>query len=151
MNTEAIIGSVSVALLMVVLGTGCGADEVGPDPQSPTAESTTTGPTPDSKYGTVEQLRAAAVDAGFDCRRWRQHNDVATAAESGSCSGDDVLATYASEGDLQRQLDQEKKNTDLLVEYGIEVAPILVGPNWTIKSPEAPDLQEELGGTVVSD
>jgi hypothetical protein len=149
-NNGGIIASVAAGILLVALGSGCGADDLTPESTRPAAEPTSTGPTPDSKYGTVEELREAAVDAGLYCKRWRQPNAVALAAESGSCSGDDVLATYASEGDLQRQLDQEKENSDMLAEYGIEETPVLVGPNWTIKSPDAPGLQEELGGTVVS-
>jgi hypothetical protein len=33
-------------------------------------------------------------------------------------------------------------------ELELEATPRLVGPNWIINAPEAPDLQPALGGTV---
>lgn len=102
-------------------------------------------PRSDARYGTVEDLRDAAVAAGFECKRWKQTNLVATAAESGECGRDSVFATFASEGDLQEQIEVYRDVDKLL---GKDASPRLVGPNWIINSPEAPELQPELGGTV---
>ena len=102
----------------------------------------------DARYGTVQGLMEAAVEAGYICKRWRQDDKVDLAAESGSCSGSDVFATYASDGDLQAQLDTFREFDEMFEEMDIESDPTLVGPNWTIKGTEGVELQEVLGGTV---
>lgn len=103
---------------------------------------------PDQRYGTVHALMEAAVEAGYECKRWRQTDKVTLAAESGNCSSNDVFSTYASDGDLQSQLETERAVEDMFADAGIEPDPTLVGPNWIIKSPKIGALQPVLGGTV---
>lgn len=100
-------------------------------------------------FGSLSELKAAAVDAGLSCPDWEADNAVANAAESGECSDDSIMSTYASRGDLQAQLAQEKKNNALMLSLDIETTPILVGPNWLIKSPEAAELRAVMGGTLI--
>ena len=82
-------------------------------------------------------------------RRLGRDNVVTLAAESGYCDDESVLSTSASGSDLQSQLDNEKEATALLTENGIETTPVLVGPNWLFKAPEAPELRESLGGVLI--
>lgn len=143
--------------LVVVLVIALTGDDDGAADDDPTAqtiaepvEQTEPSITPDSTYGTVEELKDAAVAAGYYCKRWRPTNKVALAAESGNCSGVDVFSTYASEGDLQAQLDTEKETSAMLVEYDIDPGISLVGPNWIIHGEEeVRPLQAVLGGTIV--
>lgn len=141
--------ALSVALLALV---GCGADDK-PDSKPSSSSSAAPSPsaTPDAAYGSVEDLKDAAVAAGYMCRRWRVTNKVALAAESGNCSASDVFTTYASDGDLQHQLNRDKGNADLLIEYDIDPGIALVGPNWMIHGDDAKvrPLQDALGGTIV--
>lgn len=122
--------------------------------ESGAATETEVAPTPTApaepvSYGTVTDLRDAAIASGYVCKNWKQSNTVSLAAESGTCDGESVLTTYASDADLQSQLDQEKSNAEMLTDAGIETTPVLVGPNWLLKAPEAPDLREALGGIVI--
>jgi hypothetical protein len=139
----------STFAVVVLIGCSSGSDkpaDVEEPTQPTTAASTPTGP---QTFSSVVDLRDAAVDAGYECRRWKQTNDVTLAAESGTCSAASVLSTYASDGDLQQQLDVDKEMADLLTDSGIETTPALVGPNWILKDPRAADLQDALGGVVV--
>jgi hypothetical protein len=144
-------------MFLVVAGCGSDTDDTSDRPTEPAVSSTTSpsapesaSVSPDARYGTVDELRDAAVAAGYECRRWKVDNKVTLAAESGSCSADDVFATFASDGDLQAQLDSFKGTDDMLAEAGIEPDPHLVGPNWIITGPDAGGLQSALGGTVVT-
>jgi hypothetical protein len=102
-------------------------------------------------YGTVDELHLAAVNAGYVCSHWKQDNVVKLAAESGHCSDADVFATYASEGDLQQQLDTSKQTDEMLVQAHVDPGITLVGPNWTINGSDQAirALQAHLGGTIV--
>lgn len=101
------------------------------------------------RYGSLEELRDAAIEAGYVCEDWVADNRVTLAAESGTCDDSSVLSTYASDSDLQQQLDQEKELTETLLDSGISTTPKLIGENWIIKAPEAADLRAALGGTLV--
>lgn len=131
----------AIALMISIAACGGASDSEGE------AEGV---PTPDARYGTVEALKDAAVEAGLECKRWRQTNVVKLAAESGECNKDSVLATFASEGDLQDQLRTYRNLDDLQEKYDLPPSPRLIGPNWIINAPEAPELQPQLGGTVES-
>lgn len=132
---------IGAALLCLAL-TGCGGrDERAADSVSTPSPS----PVADARYGTVVELKDAAVLAGYECKNWRQTDVVKLAAQSGSCSNADVFATFASEGDLQAQLDTFREIDAM---FNDEPTPRLVGPNWVINAPEAATLQNALGGTV---
>ena len=139
--------AVRTAGLGVALGllASCGGDGTLP------AEVTATSDPPAQavEFGSVTELKDAAVEAGYVCDNWEVDNVVALAAESGSCGDDSVLSTYASREDLQSQLDVEKAASELLTENGIETTTVLVGPNWLFKAPEAFELRESLGGVLI--
>lgn len=137
-----------VAVAAGALLTGCGGSD--PTAKAP-AVPKSHGPVKDARYSGVTDLKDAAVQAGFSCPNWVQDNKVKLAAESGTCSDSDVFATFASDGDLQQQLDLTRSMNDLLKENNVAPDPTLVGPNWTILSPQAPELATKLGGTVNRD
>ena len=137
-----------VTVTVALAGCGDGASSEGDALASAPESSKAASPMPDARYGTVEALKEAAVAAGYDCRRWRQDDAVTLAAQSGTCSGDSVFATFSSEGDLQRQIETYRELDELGEELDIKPDPRLVGPNWVINVPEAASLQPALGGTV---
>lgn len=121
-----------LAAVTVLLVASCG----GPPPEGET-------------YGSLAELRAAAVAAGLPCPKWVGDNALALAAESGNCSDESVLSTYASHTDLQDQLEQEKENNKLSLALDLETSPILVGPNWLIKASDAAVLKKAMGGVLI--
>lgn len=141
----------TLGALMALLLSSCSSDaedsSQGDQGSTPSASPSPT-PTPDARYGTVEQLRDAAVLAGFECRRWRLTNKVQTAAQSGECSATSVFSTYSSGRDLQAALRDLRMFDELFAEEDMAIEPRLIGPNWIINAPEAADLQPQLGGTV---
>jgi hypothetical protein len=98
------------------------------------------------KIENVADLRDAAVNAGYACPSWVQDNKVVAAAQSGTCSGKDVFATYLSEAERDRGIANLKQFAS---QFDIKLV-VLVGPNWSINSDEAPKLQSTLGGTIVN-
>ncbi len=99
--------------------------------------------TPDARYGSVEALKDAAVEAGLTCPRYRETNRITEAAQSAECSADAVLATFTSERDKDRWLTGYRELADML---GLD--PVLVGPNWMINATNAEQLQPMLGGVL---
>lgn len=99
----------------------------------------------------------AAVAAGYSCPSWQQDNVVTLAAESGRCSDTDVFTTYLSMEAVQ-EMAQGMKESDLAMQETVEemggeplpTTTLLVGPNWIINSPDAAELQPELGGSVAT-
>ena len=128
-----ILGSVVAAATLVLAG--C---DGGTEPAEPTAASS---PTPLGDVGTVLELKDAAVAAGYECPSWTQDDRVAAAAQSGTCSDADVFTVWTNEEAKQAMIGLLKSLGD---------ASLLVGPNWVINGEDAPALQEELGGTVVT-
>lgn len=124
---------------------------------SPSVAATTVSPTPTPtlvsavEYGSLADLKEAAVTAGYSCPQWDQDDQVTLAAESGSCSDADVFATYVTDSDLQDQIDQYKENNEMLEESGIDASTILVGPNWTVSGDEKPvqALRKGIGGKIL--
>jgi len=95
------------------------------------------------------QLRDATVAAGFVCHPWIQTNSQKFAAESGICSDEHVLSTYASPDQLDNGIMISKLANGLLERHNIESSPSLVGPNWIIRSNDAVKMQAALGGTIL--
>ena len=144
------VRGVAVLFLGVALLSGCGGKDATTDDAKSKATSTASaGPVEPARYGSVTELRDAAIEVGYVCENWVGDNRVNLAAESGTCDDESVLATYASDADLQAQLDTDKELTGLMTENGIESTPVLVGPNWIFKAPEAPAVREKLGGVIV--
>lgn len=145
--------AVAVAALTTVAGCGATADfgdATGTAVDQPTQTPSEPTVTPDARYPTVRALVDAAIEAGYECRRWRQNNKVATAAESATCSGDSVFSTYSSDAALQEQLEIHREMDEMFTELDMSTDPRLVGPNWIINAPEAPQLAGMLGGIVES-
>ena len=113
---------------------------------SSTRETTTApAPTPDPKstpaalpvnrsYGAVTDLRDAAVAAGYACRHWQEDDQVTNAAESGSCSENDVFCVYASSAGLNAQIRQTRVNNGILKQSGLKPSRVLFGTNWSINN-----------------
>lgn len=146
--------SAALATVAVLALAGCGGSATSAGPvSSPAASQTTSTPepvaVPKASYGTLVELRDAAIAAGYPCPTWTQDNAVVFAAESGSCSEDDVFMTYASAGQLEEAVSTRKAMNKMLTEKNIEAGPTLVGENWTINTDSAFDLQAELGGTIL--
>ncbi|WP_067428586.1 hypothetical protein [Nocardioides jensenii] len=149
------LATLALCLLLALTSCGGSADgdggSKGANTATPaaTAEST---PEPqfekDAAYGTVQELHDAAVEAGYVCANWKPEHNVTLAAESGTCSDEDVFSTFASQGDLQSQLDLHREMNELLADADIDPSPMLVGSNWIINGDNAPALQSMLGGTV---
>lgn len=134
------------ALLAGLLLAGCSsAAPVAPvtvSAPSSTPSPSKTGPV---SYGSVTELRDAAVAAGYDCPSWEQENNVTLAAESGACSDADVFMTFTGEDDR----DELVANLKAMATETIGVT-LLVGPNWVINTEDGLEsLQEALGGTIV--
>jgi hypothetical protein len=119
-----------VALSVVFLLAGCSSAPEENDADAPT------------EYGTIEELRDAAVDAGLDCDDWEEGTADGNWAQYGTCGSDTTLATYTSESQRDDDVDGAKERA-----LGGE---LLVGPNWTVRADDVADLQTELGGTVVT-
>ncbi|TDX03986.1 hypothetical protein [Kribbella sp. VKM Ac-2566] len=140
--------AIGAALLLALTITGCGADKPAAQAPAATPSATATTPPTAQRYQTVEALRDAAVAAGMLCPTWVQDNVVVAAAESGTCSEDSVLSTYATAADLQLALENLQGMNELAKENKIPVDPQLIGANWIINAPGADKLAPKLGGTV---
>lgn len=125
------------ALALSVSLSGCGGSENFAAPVQETKP-----PADGGSYGTVEDLRDAAMKAGLDCPNWDKHNKAIYAASSASCSDSIGFATYTGEAQLNKQLSAWKTLGDL-----VELER-LVGVNWTIDTHDPEALQKKMGGTV---
>jgi hypothetical protein len=106
-----------------------------PAPTTPSASA----PAVAQTYTSVIELRDAAVAAGLPCPHWQQSDVILDASESGDCSGNAVISTYATAARLDRAVERVTSFPGGVV---------LVGPNWIINAPQAPKLAKVLGGTV---
>lgn len=129
---------------MVILALSLAGCSVG----APASTNATPTPTPskDQSYASVTALRDAAVAAGYTCPSWEPYaadDGPRHAKEAGQCSDEDVFSIYASDSDLQDQLElssQAGSDADLR---------LLVGPTWIINvaySAHLELLQTKMGG-----
>lgn len=116
----------------------------------PTPTPTVTAPPADGgTYSTVTALKAAYVQAGGECPEFKQTNQITLAAESAECSTNTVISTYLSSSDISQVIQNVKKlNADLKLTGSSNSW--LVGENWVINSPTSAEMQEKLGGKLVS-
>ncbi|NQU36396.1 MAG: hypothetical protein HQ526_02220 [Actinobacteria bacterium] len=121
---------------------GCGTNP------APTESASSPAVAKDARYGSVVELKDAAVLAGLPCPKFQISNQVADAAQSATCSDAAVLSTFATDADLQSALARFRSFTDLMTETGADSNSLLVGPNWTINAPEAKALQPVMGGVI---
>lgn len=150
MITKRTAATVLVAGMLAL--TGCGgtssAAQSAPTSTPAATPSVSTPPADGGTYATVEALKDAFVEAGGACPEFVQSNRVTLAAESADCSKDTVLSTYVSSGDISQLIQNVKKLNEQFKSSGDNSW--LVGENWVINSPSAADMQEKLGGKVVS-
>lgn len=134
---------VVAACLLALAGCGGGADgNSSPPAQKPSKPAAVA-------YGSLTELKDAAVAGGYVCENWVADNVVTLAAESGTCSDDSVFSTYASESDLQAQLDLGKEMDEMSLNVGLDTSTQLIGPNWIITAPEVPQIYEDLAGVLI--
>src|SRR5215203_4347338 len=97
-----------VSALLGLLVAGC-SGEAGQQTEtsSPTAAATPT-PSKNLRYDSVVELRDAAVEAGYSCPNWKQDNVVTNAKQSGTCTDEDVFTIYATDSDLEAQIETTK-------------------------------------------
>jgi hypothetical protein len=128
---------IAALVLVAFLAAGCSgggaADRVAaPTPTTPAAP----------RYASVIALRDAVVKAGYPCPSWNLQEGPQYAKEVGACSDDDVFSVYATDADVQSQLQMSKA-------AGIN---LLVGPNWMINIPPQylVRVQAGIGGEYVA-
>lgn len=131
----------TAAVLALAVLTGCSG---GGSTQPSTSASSTPSPTTPSSttFGlasSLVELRDAATDAGLDCPSWELGLEAPGGmTKAGTCGGGVDLVVHA---DAEAQ--------ELAVDYLVrEGDTVLVGPNWTIVTDQAPELAAELGGEV---
>ncbi|TQJ35578.1 hypothetical protein [Arthrobacter sp. SLBN-122] len=141
----------SIGVLTGVLALfGCAGSTTDATPAvKPTPTPTVSAPPADGgTYATVTALKAAFVKAGGACPDFKQTNKITLAAESAECSTNTVISTYVSSNDISQLIQTVKKlNADLKTTGGNSW---LVGANWVINSPVSANMQEKLGGKIVS-
>jgi hypothetical protein len=128
-----VLAIIAAALLLIGLGYAAGSGGAG----APVSEPSTTfeGDVTEApsqaqveavRYDSVEDLRDAVVEAaGYPCPDWLLRDAAKYASESGQCSDEDVFSIFASNADLESQLD---------LSAGV-VENLLVGPTWMINIP----------------
>lgn len=131
---RSVVAAAALALSLTLAGCGSDNNAFALKDSAPPADG--------GSYGTIEDLKEAAVEAGVDCPDWDLHNKATYASSSGSCSDSIGLATYASESQMDKQLEAWKVIGEMIV------LERLVGKNWTIDVADPEALQKKLGGTV---
>ena len=139
-----------LTLAMTLLLAGCAgpaATVVTTEPEPSASTTGTSTPTPSGPpramaYGSVVELRDAAVATGYECPSWDQHNSVTLAIESAQCSDADVFSIYNRASDLAQVVSG-------LESLGVG-SHLLVGPNWIINAAEEhlDLLHNGLGGEI---
>lgn len=130
----------AMVLLLALAGCGGGGEpESSPSPSGP--------PTEGRSYGSLADLRDAVTATGYECD-WVQEDQVALAAESGSCTDADVLMVFASESSRDEQIAAYKDLAEVTSGETFE----LVGPNWLIHHSDdreaVESIRADLGGIV---
>lgn len=152
---------VTAVLVIGLTLTGCSgtqdADVAAPDSTPPTASHEPSASPeasvpveasaePGSSYENLDALKAALEATGVDCSLWTQDDSVSGALESGWCSDQWGLSTYASRSEVSALLDVNWSSS--------EPQPFLAGDNWLITRGygEVADLdavQLAIGGTLL--
>ncbi|MGC5615057.1 hypothetical protein [Georgenia sp. Z1491] len=121
--------------------------ETDPEPTSEPEPTPSASPQVEAQsYGSLVDLRDAAVGAGYDCATWEQTNHMPMAAQSGSCSTEDVFSIYINADEANAQVETSR---EVFAEVG--QFEWLVGANWIINAPSdsLEMLREAIGGVVV--
>jgi hypothetical protein len=146
---------IAALALLLFLAAGCpggGAADQAPPSGVPQTPASSAAPSAGEQgtataYGSVVELKDAAVAAGYPCPAWEVYPEgdgPKFAAEAGQCSDDDVFSIYAD-------IDEVSKQLDLVAEGPADTVNLLVGLNWMIKIPESQRalLQTKMGGEYV--
>jgi len=152
------VGGGLAALLFIGVVATVGSDPTPVTGGSPSRSLLSPGPTPPTtssknvRYDSVVELRDAAVAAGYPCRNWDQEDGPKHAEESGTCSDEDVFSIYATDNDLETQIELVKAGDALSREEQMKPDPTLVGPNWMIRMPSSSiyRVQGSLGGDILN-
>ena len=113
-----------------------------PEPETPQSPETVVAQT----YLTAEELKDAAVLAGYYCQDWQIGKKYGPGEEFGYCSELDSFDVFSQAESVQNAIDQLK------VMYASQGLTMLSGPNWIINLPNAATvrrLQRQLGGLPV--
>ncbi|MFC7847081.1 hypothetical protein ACFUTU_01245 [Arthrobacter sp. NPDC057388] len=140
-------GLLILAAFSLAVLNGCASAE----PSTSVVQSITATPTPPAdggSFSTLAELQEAYVAAGGDCGNLDQANNVKLAAESGNCNDQTVISTYISTADVSQVIQNVKALNEEIDFQSDDVW--LTGQNWIINGPDAADMQEKLGGRLVS-
>ena len=147
MKKLAALAALPLALTACSSGSGDGA--------SSTSTSASALKLADQQFGSLAAFKDALVKEGYSCPNWSQTNVMISAAESGSCSTDDVLATYASEESKQKGMEDFKSVQADLASLDASSSPdtedkgVIYGKNWSLNTHDVTKWQEKLGGNIV--
>jgi hypothetical protein len=145
-----VLAIVVAALLLIGIGYSAGSNRSGA-PVAPVTEAPSQAGVGAVRYASVVDLRDAVVKAtGYPCPSWKQDDVVTLAAESGSCSDDDVFSIYASDQKLEDQVSTTKELNKMSRDASVAPTPTLVGPNWMVNIPAewASRVQAGIGGEL---
>ena len=98
------------------------------------------------RYDTLTQLRDAAVAAGLECPAWETMTRL-DGSLRGDCSSTALVVLFSDQGQRDDAVDALREANDFEAAYSY---PVLVGENWLVNSPQAPDLQNFMRGEVVT-
>lgn len=105
-----------------------------------------------ARFSSVVDLRDAAVASGhFECPDWDHSDAMVNAVESAECSDDSMLSVFDDSDAMREQLELELEMRELFSDRGLSATGVLVGYNWLLKTQDAPELQGDLGGTLLED
>ena len=119
------------------------------------SEETASEPNPGETYGSVEELRDAAMAAGLEeCSEWDKAANSGN--ETGGFCGEVKEMSADNIGLFHFSTDAAKQNFIKGNEYicsipdpeDVPCPPKLVGPNWIISASQAEELQPALGGVL---
>lgn len=122
-------------------------DEPDPSPDQPASESPEEPVEYPEEYVSIFQMQEAYESVAGECRRWDfdPNKSFGYSNLAGYCD-DAVLSIYSNPEDLESQLNLAKG-----YDYDADESPEwLVGKNWVVNAGGLEELQEAMGGEIVS-
>ena len=118
------------------------------------SQETADEPNPGETYGSIEELRDAAIAAGLEeCSEWTRA-DNSGPEQIGFCGEvkfgevDNIgLGTFSTEAAKQEFI-EDQEGICSIISDSEPCPPRLVGPNWVISASQAEQLQPALGGVL---
>ncbi len=103
-----------------------------------------------SRFESLEELKAAFVEAGGQCWGWRIDNSAPLEEfgwiGKGDCDSSTVLIVYADGVDVMAEA-MMVRNTN--INLGLKTS-YLIGDNWTINSDQIQTVYPKMGGTLMT-